>query len=274
MMRSLIVIPARFGSSRLPGKPLAKIAGQTMLQRVCKLASQAAKRIAGGGVLVATDDDRIAQHCDRIGFDWVMTPTQCQSGTDRVYAAIGQCAFQPDIIINLQGDAIFTPVHFIVALVDEMMANQQIEVATPVVPLTWVELDQLRQAKQITPFSGTTAIVNRQGNAAWFSKNIVPAIRNEAQLRQESRVSPVNLHVGLYGYRRQLLEQYVRLGQTPYEILEGLEQLRLLEHGFAIRAIKLNCGNHPRPFGIDSMEDVKRAEAILYQLQDKQLSDS
>lgn len=275
-MKSLIVIPARYGSTRLPGKPLTHISGKTMLQRICEIAHTATQRIADCGVLVATDDERIAQHCDDIGVNWVMTSSHCQSGTDRVHCAIQQCAHQPDIIINLQGDAVFTPVHFIVALLDEMLANDQIEVATPVIPLTWSELDQLRQSKKITPFSGTTAIVNERGNAIWFSKNIIPAIRNEDKLRKDSPMSPVNLHVGLYGYRRELLEKYVALEQTPYEILESLEQLRLLEHGLTMRAIKLECGDHPRPFGIDSIEDVHRAAAIFRQLNrtDKQLNDS
>ncbi len=260
-MHSVIIIPARYGSKRFPGKPLTMLAGKTMLQRVCETASRAAEAIGHTRVLVATDDSRIADHAYEIGYEAVMTPETCESGTDRALAAIDALSQKPDVILNLQGDAPLTPPHF---LVEVLRALQQpdVQVATPVTRLSWEALDQLRLHKQTTPFSGTTAVLAGNGDALWFSKQVLPAIRSEDILRQQP-LSPVYRHIGLYGYKRTALEQFTRWPASLYEQLEGLEQLRFLENGVKIRAVVVEYGQYPAMSGVDTPEDAARAEVLL-----------
>ena len=262
-MRAIVIIPARYGSTRLPGKPLTLIAGQTMLARVCDVARAAARDNGDIDMLVATDDDRIGAHCEEIGVPWVMTPASSPSGTDRALAALRQRSWAYDVVINLQGDAPLTPPDFITAMLLAFEADPAIEVVTPAVRLSWSELDQLRAQKVGTPFSGTCVVVDPNGNARWFSKQIIPAMRNEDALRRQDGLSPVLRHVGLYGYTRKMLETYVTLPAGHYEQLEGLEQLRLLEHGYGIRVVEVDYRGRAAMSGVDSPTDVARAEALI-----------
>lgn len=262
-MRAILIIPARYGSTRLPGKPLARIAGQTMLSRVCAIARAAARGNGNIDVVVATDDARIGAHCGEIGAPWVMTPASCPSGTDRALAALRQLPGAYDVVLNLQGDAPLTPPDFITALLEAFETDPASAVVTPAVRLSWPELDQLRAQKRATPFSGTCVIVDSHGNARWFSKQIMPAMRNEEALRRQGGSSPVLRHVGLYGYTRKMLETYVTLPAGYYEQLEGLEQLRVLEHGYDIRVVEVDYRGRAAMSGVDSREDVVRAEALI-----------
>lgn len=257
-MKTAIIIPARFGSTRFPGKPLHPIAGVTMLARTVQAAERAA-RASGANVLVATDDDRIVAHCTEIGVDAVMTDPDLASGTDRVRAAAEQAAPEADFVVNLQGDAPFTPAAQVAAVIDNACKG---DVVTPVVRLTWEALDALRERKKVTPFSGTTCIRAQDGKAIWFSKTIIPAMRKEADLREAGGLSPVFQHIGLYGYSRHALQQIAELAPSTYEELEGLEQLRFLENGLTIQAVEVEPSELPSA-GIDSPEDVAHVEQFL-----------
>lgn len=262
-MKTAIIIPARFASTRLPGKPLIKIAGQTMLQRVVRLSLAAAEGLSDVNVVVATDDERIAEHCRNIGVEYTMTPIESPTGTDRIAYAVHTMNEKPDFILNMQGDAPFTPPDFLRTMIDAF-ASSPCDVITPVTQLSWEQLDKLRLNKQTTPFSGTTAVFDaKTGKAFWFSKSILPAIRNENTLRQHNTLSPVFRHIGLYGYSRAMLEKYVTLPESPFEKLEGLEQLRILENGFSIRCVPVDLKGRVNMSGIDSPEDVTRAEALI-----------
>lgn len=268
-MKTAIVIPARYGSSRFPGKPLAKIAGKTMLQRVVEIGWQVATTQDNVLLLVATEDQRIAAHCAEIGVDCVMTSPDCATGSDRVLEAMHTRGGHYDVVISLQGDAPFTPPDAMPKMIAAFEENPAREVVTPVIRLRWPELEALRQAKKETPFSGTTAIVAPDGRAIWFSKNILPAFRNEGALRTQSpNYSPVFQHLGLYAYRSDVLEKFVRLPQGYYETLEGLEQLRLLENGISIHTVRLEVPAGMAQAGVDSPEDIVRAEAFLQNFQD------
>ena len=262
-MKLAIAIPARYGSSRFPGKPLTTISGQTMLSRVVELAKAIAKDYDDFDVFVTTEDQRIADHCVELKVPCIITPAHCPTGSDRVLAALRQFDEWPDFIINLQGDAPFTPPHVITALIDAFKANPHAEVVTPVHALSWHDLDRLREAKKITPFSGTTAILNEDNRALWFSKNIIPAIRKEEQLRTQSDTSPIYQHMGLYGFRTSVLERFCTLPEGSYEQLEGLEQLRLIENNIEITAVPVTIEKGTIQSGIDTPEDVERAEKIL-----------
>jgi len=267
-MKTALVIPARYASTRFPGKPLAEIGGKTMLQRVVEIGWQAAAEHENVTLMVATEDQRIARHCAEIGVDCVMTSENCATGSDRVLEAVWQQGGKYDVIISLQGDAPFTPVAAVSALIAGFEERPDYEVLTPVIRLRWEELEALREAKKTTPFSGTTVVIAPDGRAIWFSKNIIPAFRNEAGLRTQGGFSPVYQHMGLYAYRADVLERFVRLPHGYYETLEGLEQLRLLESGIAIHTVRLEVALGAAQAGIDSPEDLHRAEGLLKQFGD------
>lgn len=138
MMKIAIAIPARYGSTRFPGKPLAEIGGQSMLSRVVALA----RNIEDVDVFVTTEDQRIVDHAEEIGVQCILTPDDCPTGSDRVLAALEQIDDIPDYVINLQGDAPFTPSHVVEALIDTFKANPKAEVVTPVHQLSWEDLDR------------------------------------------------------------------------------------------------------------------------------------
>ncbi len=259
VMRNIaIIIPARYGSTRFPGKPLAKIAGKTMLQRVVELAKSIAENFDGVRVYTTTEDQRIADHAKEIGVECLITG-DCPTGSDRVLAAAKQLPERPDFILNLQGDAPLTPPQAIETMIQAYLdAPDQTSVVTPVHQLRWSALDKLRENKKTTPFSGTTAIIDETGHARWFSKNIIPAIRKE---NRTDEFSPIFQHMGLYGYSFKALEQFCALGQGVYEQLEGLEQLRFLENNIPIRIVKIEADKIHS--GIDSPEDLARAESVL-----------
>lgn len=262
-MRTAIIIPARYGSTRLPGKPLAMIAGQTLLQRVVGIAKAAVQNDSSASLVVATDDERIGKHADELGVKWVMTPVSCPTGTDRAAMATKQLDFEPDLILNLQGDAPLTPPDFLAAMI-AAYKQSPCDMVTPVTQMTWEQLDKLRDNKKTTPFSGTTAVFDEKtGIAHWFSKNIIPAVRKEEKLREQGALSPVWRHIGLYGYSRSMLEKFVTLPEGKFEKLEGLEQLRVIEHGYKIKCVPVDYKGRASMSGVDSPEDVTRCEALI-----------
>jgi 3-deoxy-manno-octulosonate cytidylyltransferase (CMP-KDO synthetase) len=269
-MKTAIVIPARYGSTRFPGKPLVKIGGRTMLGRVYDLARTSAEKYPDTSVYITTDDQRISDHAQSLGADVLITSPNCPTGSDRVLAAVEQMKTKPDFVINLQGDAPFTPPHALEAMLQAFDKDPGIEVVTPVHGLIWADLDRLRESKKTTPFSGTCVILRDDFTALWFSKQIIPAIRDETTLRGLSAISPVYQHLGLYGYRRDILERFCALPQSHYEQLEGLEQLRLLENGITIKTVPIALDIGQMQSGIDTPQDLARAEAILA-VQDRKL---
>ncbi|MCB1681504.1 MAG: 3-deoxy-manno-octulosonate cytidylyltransferase [Alphaproteobacteria bacterium] len=260
-----IAIPARYGSSRFPGKPLAEIGGRSMLSRVADVAKRAVvlSGAADVALFVTTEDRRIAAHAEEIGVPCIMTPESCATGSDRVLAALRQLDHWPDFIINLQGDAPFTPPSVLRTMFDAFTENPDAQVITPVQVLSWADLDRLRKSKKKTPFSGTTVTVDSKGRALWFSKVILPAIRNEEKLREAGARSPVRQHLGLYGFRTDVLEKFCSLPQGVYEKLEGLEQLRMIENGITVQTVEVSLPEGTLQPGIDTQEDLKRAETFL-----------
>lgn len=259
-MKTAIIIPARYGSTRFPGKPLVKLAGESMLSRVVTVAREAAKSLKNVTLAVATEDARIEEHCKEIGVQCVMTSDACKTGSDRVLEAAQHLGGDFDFVVGLQGDAPFTPVEAPFKMIQAYISDPSVEVVTPIVRLRWTELDALRENKKTTPFSGTTCVTDSKGKALWFSKNILPAIRKENRAEE---FSPVQQHIGLYGFRFDILKKFVTLPEGRYEKLEGLEQLRLLENGISIQTVTLDVDAGIAQAGIDSPEDVIRAEKIL-----------
>jgi len=260
--KNLIVIPARFNSTRLPGKPLIKLKNLTMLEWVYTKAQQAALKLQDCEIIIATESEQIVEFARDKNFNVELTSAACSSGTERAYQAINQLGITPKYVVNLQGDAPLTPPDLIVSLFKELELAS-CDVVTPAVQLSWDNLDNLRNNKIRNPFSGTTVILDNNDCAVWFSKNILPAMREEESLRAQHKVSPVLQHLGLYGYTMNALEQFIALPPSFYENLEGLEQLRFLENGLIIKIIFTNNDVGRIWRGVDSIDDANFVEQYL-----------
>lgn len=242
-------------------KPLLPIAGHSLLHRVIALGRRAIAGEAEAGLVVATDDRRIADHAELVGCKAVITDPAIATGSGRALAAARREATAPGIVVNLQGDAPFQPAAALGAMV-AALRDGDADVATPVMRLDWAALDALREHKRVTRSSGTTCVRAADGRALWFSKAILPAIRDEAALRGAGRFSPIWRHVGLYAYRLAALEAFEAEPPTELERLEGLEQLRLLELGLRMDAVEV-APSRIDISGIDTAEDIARAEALI-----------
>ena len=263
-MQIAIIVPARYGSTRFPGKPLAKLAGHSLLSRVVANA-QAAGANANAHVYITTDDSRIAAHAAELGVPCLMTDESCRTGTDRVWQAAQQLDPAPDLVLNLQGDAPLIPPAVIEAVIEAAQyADNSIDILTPAVQLSWDDFDLFREHKKITPHSGTTVVQNPAGEAIWFSKQILPTIRTEKKLRDSGEaMSPVFRHIGMYAYRTAALRRFAALPESFYEPLEGLEQLRALENGMRVKVVPVKLPSLAHVSGIDSPEDLTNAERLL-----------
>ncbi|MCC8089010.1 MAG: 3-deoxy-manno-octulosonate cytidylyltransferase [Rikenellaceae bacterium] len=268
----LIVIPARYASKRLPGKPLVKIAGKEMIGRVAEIAEYVCAKNSGCSYAVATDNDRIAEFCGENGIPVLMTSGTCRSGTERCLDAVRQTKHKPEFIINLQGDNPLCPPWFLEQMIAEWRADKEAQVFTPFLHLSWEEYDRLKESKRETPFSGTTVLVDKSNYALAFSKNIIPALRREQSLRVSMDKPPVRRHIGLYGYTYEALENYFRLEPSSYEEAEGLEQMRFLYHRIPVKLIEVDYRGRRSSSGVDSPEDVQRVESIIAEFGEFDLS--
>lgn len=259
-----IVIPARYASSRLPGKPLIKIAGTEMIKRVAQIADAVCRKNKGCRYVVATDDERIENFCRNNELNVVMTSVDCKNGTERCRDAVLQLKEQPQLIINLQGDNPLCPPWIIQNMIDQWK-NSKADLYTPCVHLNWGEYDELKRSKEVTPYSGTTVMIDKNGYALVFSKNIIPAIRKEETAKEKLDKSPVFRHIGLYAYTYQALKEYFTNDESVYEqgYIEGLEQMRFLYNGLKIKMVEVDYRGRATTAGVDSPEDLARVEAIL-----------
>lgn len=265
-MQTLIVIPSRHASKRFPAKPLHVIAGHTLMSRVADIARRVCEADESVGYVIATDHSEIEAHAREIGAPVVMTDPELPSGSDRALAAADAFGPEAEFIINLQGDAPFTPPEHVREIIAALRTTGA-DVATPVIAMSWDALDVMRAQKKTNPFSGTSCIRKADGEALWFSKTEIPAIRKEAELRETSPLSPVYRHVGLYGYRRTALERFCALPEGHYETLEGLEQLRFLENGMRIMTVEVSTGPAAM-WGVDTPEDAAHAEKLIAEFGD------
>lgn len=253
-MTTRIIIPARYGSTRFPGKPLAAVAGVPLLQRVWAIGASVAGK---DGVVIATDDARVADFCAKIGANCVMTDSQIPNGTERAFAASRQLSRDVENVINLQGDAVLTPPWVIGAIVNAMKSGDpDVGIFTPAVRMDKSAYEALRAAKAAGEVGGTTVTFDHNHNALYFSKSVIPFVRDFTE------GIPVHRHIGLYGYRRAALERFVSLPQGALEKAEQLEQLRALEHGMKIRVVIVDYEKRSHT-GVDSVGDRDRAERII-----------
>jgi 3-deoxy-manno-octulosonate cytidylyltransferase (CMP-KDO synthetase) len=261
-MRTAIVVPARFASTRYPGKPLVPLKGASGTSKpLIRRSWDAAMAVPGvERVIVATDDDRIADVARGFGAEVAMTPAHCRNGTERC-AAVLPALDDIDIVVNLQGDAPLTPPSFVSALIDAMAAEDSVMMATPVLRASPIVHARLLEDQRAGRVGGTTVAVGTSGDALYFSKSVIPHI---PIARANDPSLPRFLHIGVYAYRRAMLERYLALAPSPLEELEGLEQLRFLEHGLPVRVVEVAAPGYDL-WELNNPEDVSIVEAALAQ---------
>ena len=238
--KALVVIPARFASTRLPGKPLADIGGKPLIRRVYE---QAKKMNTAGRVVVATDDERILETVEGFGGKAVMTDKKHPSGTDRV-AEVAEDA-EESIVVNIQGDEPFFDTDAVDRAVKTLMDNPSLKVATLRVPIDEEEANDPNV---------TCVVCDKKGNALYFSKLPIPNDRDG-----NAKERPLYKHLGVYIFRREYLLVYSAMPPSPLELCEKLEQLRILESGEKIFCEITDTDS----IGVDSPEDLARAKKII-----------
>ena len=238
------IIPARYASTRFPGKPLAVLGGKTVIQRVYEQVSSVLSE-----VYVATDDERIFQCVEGFGGKAVMTRSDHQSGTDRIEEAVEKTATQADVIINVQGDEPFIQPSQIQTLM-QLFDDASTQIGTLGKPFESLEAVENPNSPKI--------VTDNRGFALYFSRSVIPYIRGKAREDWFGQY-PFLKHIGVYAYRREVLAAVTKLPQSSLEKAESLEQLRWLQNGFRIRVGLTDV----ETIGIDTPEDLERAEAFL-----------
>ena len=238
-MKSICVIPARYSSTRLPGKPLKDICGKPMICRVYERA-KLAKSVAE--VIVATDDKRIFDAVEKNSGQAIMTRADHKTGTDRL-AEVAEKFPDVEVIVNVQGDEPLIEPTLIDELIDEFVKDKNLQMATVATELT--DADEMKNPNNVK------VVIDKNNDALYFSRSLIPYPRNVGK-------SKVFKHIGIYAYRRNFLLDYAKMTSTPLEQSESLEQLRALENGFKIRVIKSSC----RFIGVDTAEDLELVNEI------------
>lgn len=243
-MKFIAIIPARYASTRFPGKPLALLGGRPVIQHVYEKATQALDE-----AYVATDDERIARVVESFGGHAIMTRADHKSGTDRIEEAAEKIGTDADVVINIQGDEPFIDASQLSTL-QSLFDCKETQIGT---------LGKHFDSMEATRNPNSPKIVcDKQGFALYFSRSVIPFVRGQ---EPESWLNhyPYLKHLGLYAYRREVLREVTQLPQSPLELAESLEQLRWLENGYRIRVGLTDV----ETVGIDTPADLERAEQFL-----------
>lgn len=243
-MKFIGIIPARYASTRFPGKPLAILGGKPVIQRVYEQVVSVL-----GEAYVATDDERIFQAVEQFGGQAVMTRSDHKSGTDRIEEAAQKLNTDADVIINVQGDEPFIQKSQL-ETVKHLFDDPQTQIATLGKPFESMEAVENPNSPKI--------VTDINGYALYFSRSVIPYIRGKEQSEWLQHF-PFLKHIGLYAYRREVLSQITKLPQSPLEIAESLEQLRWLQNGYRIKVGLTDV----ETVGIDTPEDLQRAEQFI-----------
>jgi len=247
-MKYIAIIPARYASTRFPGKPLALLGGKTVIQRVYEQAVSVLDE-----AWVATDDERIQKAVELFGGRVVMTRADHKSGTDRIEEAAEKIGTDADVIINIQGDEPFVQPSQIKTLM-QLFDNADTQIGTLG--------KRFEDMAAVNNPNSPKIATDRQGFALYFSRSVIPYVRGAEQTEWLSHF-PYLKHLGIYAYRREVLHEITQLPQSPLELAESLEQLRWLENGYRIRVGLTDA----ETVGIDTPEDLQRAETFLKEMQ-------
>jgi 3-deoxy-manno-octulosonate cytidylyltransferase (CMP-KDO synthetase) len=243
-MKFLGIIPARYASTRFPGKPLADMHGKTMIQRVYEQVQQTVDELC-----IATDDERIEAAAKAFGGNVIMTSDRHRSGTDRCYEAYCKTGITCDVVINIQGDEPFIHPEQI-ELLKSCFAKPGVQIATLVKPF---DANGDFEKTLFNPNS-PKVVLNKNNEALCFSRSVIPYLRGKEPAGWLS-AHTFYKHIGLYAYQTGVLKEIVRLPQSSLELAESLEQLRWLENGYKIQT----AITHQETIGIDTPEDLERA---------------
>ena len=247
-MNIIAIIPARYASSRLPGKPLADLCGKPMIQRVYE---QAKKSTLITDVIIATDDERIAAVVKSFGGKAQMTPVDIQSGSDRI--ALVAKSLQADFVVNVQGDEPLINPQLIDQTIQALIDDHGAVVSTAV--------KRTESPQDIFNFSIVKVVLDKNNHALYFSRSPIPHIRDAKKDSEWFNGTIFYKHFGLYVYRADFLQHYTTLPQSPLEKAEKLEQLRILEHGYTITCVLTEYESIP----VDTPEDLEKVAAHLKQ---------
>ncbi len=251
MTQTVVVIPARYASTRLPGKPLRLIAGKPMIQHVFERAREAATKLKFAEIIVATDDQRIKEQCEAFAARVCMTSSEHQSGSDRLAEVVATQGWADDtIVVNLQGDEPLTPVSILEQVADNLANNTTASIATLATPLhTENEYNDPNIVKVVT---------DKNGMALYFSRAPIPFQREHSGTVKDFALR----HIGIYAYRAAYLKKFAQMSACEIEKIELLEQLRAIWHGAKIHVdIAAELPGH----GVDTEADLKVVEEIINQ---------
>ncbi|KAJ8764685.1 hypothetical protein K2173_007773 [Erythroxylum novogranatense] len=237
------IIPARFASSRFPGKPLVNILGKPMIQRTWERAKLATSL---DHIVVATDDEKIADCCRGFGADVIMTSESCQNGTERCNEALQKLRKKYDVVVNIQGDEPLLDPEIIDGIVKALQATPDAVFSTAVTSLKPEDAYDPNRVK---------CVVDNRGYALYFSRGLIPYNK----LGEVNPQFPYLLHLGIQSYDSKFLKIYPELSPTPLQLEEDLEQLKVLENGYKMKVIKVNHEAH----GVDAPEDVEKIETLM-----------
>ena len=264
-MKTTIIIPARFESSRFPGKPLAHLKLKNGHSKpLIQLSWEAATRTKDiNNIFIATDNLKIKEIAEGFGANVIMTSSNCENGTARCAEAVRLRGIEDEVIVNFQGDAPLTPNKFVEHLIERMQADRSIQVSTPILKCDHIHYQQFINDRKNDRVGATTAVFDKNCDALYFSKEVIPFLSKTVIKNYTSL--PVYHHVGVYAYRNEVLSQYSNWEETPLEKLEGLEQLRFLENTMKVRCILME-GTGSSFWELNNPSDIIIIEKILGEL--------
>src|SRR3989338_235329 len=251
-MNVIAIIPARYGSTRLDGKPLLDIGGKPMVQWVYERAKKA-KLVRD--VLVATDDKRVMSAVERFGGKAVMTSSSHRSGTDRIAEAAG--SLNADVIVNVQGDEPLIEPEMIDEAIKPLLAESSLLISTL--------KTRIANEEELKDHNVVKVVTDREGFAIYFSRLPIPYVRDSSEfgVRSSELKATYYKHIGLYVYRKDFLLKFAKMKPTPLEDAEKLEQLRVLENGYKIKVVQTKYNS----VGVDTKEDLERVREIVSSMQ-------
>jgi 3-deoxy-manno-octulosonate cytidylyltransferase (CMP-KDO synthetase) len=252
------IIPARFASTRLMGKPLADIGGKPLIQHTYESAS---KSKLMNKIIIAVDDEKVAQVCTDFGAEVVLTPKDIQTGSDRIaYVVKKKKGF--NIVVNIQGDEPFIKGKMIDQAIEPLLFDKEVNVSTLV--------KRIQSVKELKSPDNVKVVFDYQNYALYFSRSPIPYVRNAVSAKKAIDENEVFKHIGLYVYRRETLLKFTKLKPTDLEMTEKLEQLRMLEKGINIKVVVTELDT----IGVDTPEDLKRARAYYTWMQSRKDEDT
>ena len=260
-MKAVIIIPARYGSTRYPGKPLVPLKTREGKKSLIQLSWEAANKVSGiSEIYVATDDKRIEEHAVAFGAKVIRTSSKCKNGTERCAEAVSNVQLEAEIIVNFQGDAPLTPSWFVEEIIASLKADKSTDMATPVLRLDRKSYNLFFEDRKSDRVGGTTVVFDKDMHALYFSKELIPFF--EISKIDQDKPIPCYHHVGVYAYRKNILREYLSWPESKLEKLEGLEQLRFLSENKKVKCVEVSSRGNVF-WELNNPEDVQRIEKVI-----------